>query len=88
VSDLALFEIDAEHGTCDAEQITLVAVDEQRGHIGLVGDEGRRAIATFCDVGPELHMWAFSGAHLTPATARSLGVALTAWADRRESGGG
>jgi hypothetical protein len=50
----------------------LVVVDPERGHI-TVGD------LTFCDLNSVLSVWSYSGATLTPETARDLGMALLTW---------
>lgn len=68
---------------CEAEPVEHVYADETRGHIAAVGAE---ASAAFTDTGnSQLHLWAFKGVHLTPDMARSLGGALIAWAERRQS---
>jgi hypothetical protein len=69
-----------------AEQVaalrdTGVHVDPRHGHIR-VGD------VIFADLHSVLNVWTYGGCDLTPADARALGEALTAWADRRMTAGG
>lgn len=52
-----------------------VRVDAVRGHIAV--DD-----LVFADLSSCLSVWSHQGAQLTPETARDLGEALTAWADR------
>jgi hypothetical protein len=58
-----------------------IKADRERGHIALV--RGAETVVTFADLGPVLHVWQYgSGVELDPDAARSLGTALTEWADR------
>jgi hypothetical protein len=61
----------------------MVLVDPQRGHITLTG-EGEAASVTFVDLGPVLSVWQYAGGvELDHLTAKQLGTALVAWADRK-----
>lgn len=61
-----------------------VKPDPGRGHIALVRD--CETVVTFTDLGPVLHVWQCGGGvELDAATARELGEALVAWADRKAS---
>lgn len=54
--------------------------DPDRGHIAI--RDGGFPLATACDMGPYLSLWTYTTVHLSPASARDLAAALTAWADR------
>jgi hypothetical protein len=56
-----------------------VYADPIRGHI-------RLGNVVFADTGSVLHLWSYSGHRLTPATARALGEALTAWGTQKDQG--
>jgi hypothetical protein len=58
--------------------MTEVHADPIRGHIR-VGD------LVFCDVTATLDVWARQSIRLDTPTARALGEALVAWADRRDA---
>lgn len=62
-----------------------VHADPLRGHIVVeVEQRGpRQEPIVFVDLGPVLHLWTAQGGNLTPSTARELGAALTAWAEKK-----
>lgn len=62
-----------------------VYADPLRGHIVVeVEQRGpRQEPIVFVDLGPVLNVWSSQGGNLTPATARELGAALTAWAEKK-----
>lgn len=65
-----------------------VHVDPRYGHIAVEVEQRageRRDPIVFVDLGPVLNVWSWQGGNLTPATARELGAALTAWAEKKAS---
>lgn len=59
----------------------VIGPDESRGHIVITRDGA--VAATACDMGPHLTLWTYQGIDLSPAAARDLAQALSAWADRQ-----
>lgn len=82
-------EIDAIADVLDddtASTITQIIPDERRGHIALLGSDGRTV--AFADLGSVLHLWSGQGCYLTPDVADELAGALTAWATRKRVAAG
>jgi hypothetical protein len=77
---LSFYDLTVVH---EAEGRPVIHTDTTRGHISIWDAEGFALGCT--DVDPGLDVWAVRGVHLTPALARQLGAALTAWADRKET---
>jgi hypothetical protein len=62
--------------------------DPRRGHISLTREGEGPAVVTFVDLGPVLQVWQYEGGvELGPDSARALGTALLAWAERKAARG-
>ncbi|MCI2958211.1 hypothetical protein MN032_10930 [Agromyces atrinae] len=89
---VALFEF-AEELTRSVDRPAIpdtvaVHVDPTHGHIAVEVEQregARRDPIVFVDLGSVLNVWSWQGGNLSPATARELGAALTAWADKKEA---
>lgn len=58
--------------------------NKPRGHIALVPEGERAAMAAFIDEGPLLKFSAQHSGAMTPATVRALATELNEWADRKD----
>lgn len=60
-----------------------VRLEWPQGHITVMPDDPKGAAVVLTDQGSDLHVWAFSAAHLDTVAARALGEALIEWAEVR-----